>query len=112
MDPAPADNTASAAPVNPVPVSMVVAVVAAVGHMVLAPWANSARVVRVNLVPVVLVAHKADPVAPAANVVPADPVALKVVLRPLRLRHPPHRLPPKHKVVVFRGACWRALGVR
>lgn len=101
---------------------MVVAVVAAVGHMVLAPWANSARVVRVNLVPVVLVAHKAAQVAPAANVVPADPVALKVVLRPLRLRHPPqlplplrhppHRLPPKHKVVVFRGACWRALGVR
>jgi len=104
---------------------MVVVVVAVAAHMDLAPWANSARVarvVRVNLVPVVLVAHKAAPVAPAANVVPADPVALKVVLRPLRLRHPPqlplllrhppHRLPPKHKVVVFRGACWRALGVR
>ena len=97
---------------------MVVVVVAVAAHMDLAPWANSARVVRVNLVPVVLVAQ----VAQVANVVPADPVALKVVLRPLRLRHPPqlplplrhppHRLPPKHKVVVFRGACWRALGVR
>ena len=75
MDPAPADNTAPAAPVNSVPASMVVVVVAVAAHMDLAPWANSARVVRVNLVPVVLVAHKAAQVAPAANVVPADPVA-------------------------------------